>query len=68
MAVILDRKIEALPLRPGDGARVVDGKKHAHKIKLEFDEIVYIKKAKGIEKQHRYVLILIIIVVGFFFI
>ena len=59
MAVILDRKIEALPLRPGDGARVVDGKKHAHKIKLEFDEIVYIKKAKGIEKQHRYVLILI---------
>ena len=53
MAVILDRKIEALPLRPGDGARVVDGKKHAHKIKLEFDEIVYIKKAKGIEKQHR---------------
>jgi hypothetical protein len=54
MAVILDRKLEALPLRPGDGARVVDGKKHAHKIKLEFDETVYIKKAKGIEKQHRY--------------
>ena len=37
----------------GDGARVIDGKKHAHKIKLEFDEVVYIKKFKGIEKQHR---------------
>jgi len=54
MAVILDRRVDALPLRPGDGARVIDGRKHAHKIKLEFDEIVYIKKQKGIEKQHRY--------------
>jgi len=54
MAVILDRSIEKLPLRPRDGARVIDGKKHAHKIKLEFDEIVYIKRKEGVEKQHRY--------------
>eukprot|EP00088_Acartia_fossae_P035798 TRINITY_DN3691_c1_g1_i1.p1 TRINITY_DN3691_c1_g1~~TRINITY_DN3691_c1_g1_i1.p1 ORF type:complete len:226 (-),score=48.21 TRINITY_DN3691_c1_g1_i1:267-944(-) len=54
MAVILDRKLDALPLRPGDGARVIDGKKHAHKIKLEYDETVYIKKSRGIEKQFRY--------------
>ena len=36
-----------------DGARVIDGKKHAHKIKLEFDEVVYIKRKEGVEKQHR---------------
>merc|ERR1712066_539456 len=37
-----------------DGARVIDGAKHAHKIKLEFDEIVHIKRPEGIEKQWRY--------------
>jgi len=54
MAVILDRKVEALPLRTKDGARVIDGSKHAHKLKLLFDEIVYIKRPEGVEKQHRY--------------
>ena len=34
---------------------MIDGKKHAHKIKLEFDEIVYIKRKEGVEKQHRLV-------------
>ena len=33
---------------------MIDGKKHAHKIKLEFDEVVYIKRAEGVEKQHRW--------------
>lgn len=55
MAVILDRTIDKLPLRERDGARVIDGSKHAHKITPIFDEIVYIKRAeKGIEKQFRY--------------
>merc|ERR550519_723150 len=54
MAVILDRQMEKLPLRPKDGARVIDGAKHAHKITLEFDEIVHIKRSEGVEKQHRY--------------
>ena len=54
MAVILDRQLEKLPLRARDGSRVIDGAKHAHKMKLEFDEIVYIKRPVGVEKQHRY--------------
>jgi len=54
MATILDRQLEKLPLRKKDGARVIDGAKHAHKEKLEFDEVVYIKRTEGIEKQSRY--------------
>jgi len=55
MAVILDRVIEKLPLRQRDGARVIDGSKHTHKITPVFDEIVYINRIeKGIEKQFRY--------------
>lgn len=53
MATILDRQLEKLPLRKRDGARVIDGAKHAHKEKLEFDEIVFVKRAEGVEKQHR---------------
>merc|ERR1712228_259522 len=55
MAVILDRVIEKLPLRERDGARVIDGSKHTHKITPVFDEIVFINRPeKGIEKQFRY--------------
>lgn len=55
MAVILDRTMEKLPLRATDGARVIDGAKHTHKITPEFDEVVFIRRPeKGIEKQHRY--------------
>merc|ERR1712223_80628 len=55
MAVILDRLIEKLPLRDRDGARVIDGSKHTHKITPIFDETVYINRInKGIEKQFRY--------------
>ena len=36
-----------------DGARVIDGTKHANKLKLDFDEIVYIKRPQGVEKQYR---------------
>ena len=34
---------------------MIDGAKHAHKEKLDFDEVVYIKRAEGVEKQHRFV-------------
>ena len=50
----LYRQLERLPLRKRDGARVIDGAKHAHKEKLDFDEVVYIKRAEGVEKQHRF--------------
>merc|ERR1711992_248816 len=54
MATILDRQLEKLPLRSRDGSRVIDGAKHANKTKLEFDEIVHIKRPEGVEKQWRY--------------
>jgi len=57
MAVILDRILEKLPLRPADGARVIDPSKHTHKIThLEFDEIVHIKRQNrnGVERQFRF--------------
>ena len=33
---------------------MIDGAKHANKTKLEFDEIVHIKRPEGVEKQWRY--------------
>ena len=51
--VIADCAIEKLPLRKRDGARVIDGSKHAHKMTCEQDEIVYLKRSEGIEKQYR---------------
>ena len=32
---------------------MIDGAKHANKTKLEFDEIVHIKRPEGVEKQFR---------------
>ena len=50
-----DRLIEKLPLREQDGARVIDGAKHTHKITPIYDETVHINRpTKGIEKQFRY--------------
>ncbi|KAI8117606.1 UPF0428 protein [Lucilia cuprina] len=55
LALILDCSIEKLPLRRTDGARVIDGKHHAHKLTYQDGEIIYIRrKEKGIEKQYRY--------------
>lgn len=48
-----DCAIEKLPLRKRDGARVIDGSKHAHKMTFDTDETVYIKRQEGIERQHR---------------
>lgn len=51
---ISDAELERLPLRRTDGARVVDGNKHASKITSEPDETIYIKREKGVEKQFRF--------------
>ncbi|CAK1546608.1 unnamed protein product [Leptosia nina] len=53
MSLILDCTLDRLPLRPTDGARVIDGSKHAHKITSDPDETVYLKREKGIERQYR---------------
>jgi hypothetical protein len=53
MALVVDVPIEKLPIRPIDSARVVDSLKHAHRITCKNDEITYIRREKGIEKQYR---------------
>lgn len=54
MAAILDCGMDHLPLREKDGARVLDSKKHAHRLKhAEEEEVVYLKRADGVEKQMR---------------
>ncbi|XP_050421038.1 STING ER exit protein [Adelges cooleyi] len=53
MTLILDCAIEKLPLRKRDGARVIDGSKHANKLTYDQDELVYLKRPEGIEKQYR---------------
>lgn len=54
MAAILDCGLDRLPLRPFDGARVLDSKKHAHRLKhAEEEEAVYLKRPEGVEKQMR---------------
>lgn len=40
-------------MRPLDYARVIDASKNAYKLTCEDDEIVYIRREKGIEKQYR---------------
>lgn len=54
VALILDCDLKKLPLRKRDGARVVDSKFHAHKLRCEEAETVYLKREKGLEKQCRY--------------
>lgn len=54
MSLILDCTMDRLPLRPRDKARVIDGHKHAHKLSCDPDEeVIYLKRPGGIEKQHR---------------
>ncbi|XP_066923975.1 STING ER exit protein-like [Clytia hemisphaerica] len=54
VALILDCDLKKLPLRGKDGARVVDAKYHAHKLRCEESETVFLKREKGLEKQCRY--------------
>ncbi|ESP04760.1 hypothetical protein LOTGIDRAFT_184723 [Lottia gigantea] len=53
MSLILDCPMEKLPLRKRDGARVIDGQKHANKLNCEPDNIIYLRRPEGIEKQYR---------------
>ena len=50
---LLDSLLEKLPLRPVDNARVIDPKKNVQKITTKGEEVVYIRRDKGIEKQFR---------------
>lgn len=53
MSLILDCPLEKLPLRKRDGSRVIDGSKHAHKLTCDPDDIIYLRRPEGIEKQYR---------------
>lgn len=62
IGLILDCKIHKLPLRPRDGARVIDSKKHIFKLScietkspFKDDDIVFVKWSEDeIEKQYRH--------------
>lgn len=54
MSLILDCNLSSLPLREFDGSRVIDANKHAHRIKAsEQEEVIYLRREKGVEKQLR---------------
>merc|ERR1712142_304193 len=54
MALIIDCAIDKLPMRRRDNARVIDSKKHAHKLTCDKElDPVYIKREDGVEKQYR---------------
>jgi len=44
MIFISDCDLKKLPLRGRDGARVVDAKHHAHKLRCEEADTVYLKR------------------------
>ncbi|KAK3088209.1 hypothetical protein FSP39_016149 [Pinctada imbricata] len=53
ISLILDCPMEKLPKRRRDDARVIDSHKHAHKLTCDPDDIVYLRRPEGIEKQYR---------------
>ena len=48
-----DCSLEKLPLRKRDGARVIDGSRHAHRLVCDPEETIYIRRTGGVEKQYR---------------
>lgn len=54
ISLIVDCCTDKLPLRRTDGARVIDGSVHAHKITCDPGDTVHIRREAGIEKQFRY--------------
>lgn len=53
LALIVDCTTSRLPLRPTDGARVLDMAKHAHKLTADTDDTVVLQRPTGLEKQYR---------------
>lgn len=58
LCLIIDQSLDKLPFRRRDKSRVIDTSKHVFKLKLndnkpEDDELVYLKRDNGIEKQYR---------------
>lgn len=53
VARFADCRLEKLPFRKRDGARVLDSAQHAHKITCTPDETIYVRRDCGIEKQFR---------------
>ena len=53
MSLVIDSPIEKLPLRPLDNARIIDSSKNSLKLTCVNDEIVYLRRENGIEKQYR---------------
>lgn len=55
LCLIIDQFLDRLPFRKLDKSRVIDSNKHVFKLKLNDndDEIVYLKRETGIERQYR---------------
>jgi len=56
LCLIIDQCLDRLPFRKRDKSRVIDTSKHVYKLKLDDsqeDEIVYLKRDAGVEKQYR---------------
>lgn len=54
MSLILDCPLERLPVRPRDGARVIDAQRHAHKLTCDSEDVpVYLRREGGVERQYR---------------
>ncbi|XP_069119509.1 STING ER exit protein-like [Argopecten irradians] len=53
ISLILDCPMDKLPMRRRDNSRVIDSQKHAHKLTCDPDDIIYLKRPEGIEKQYR---------------
>lgn len=49
-----DCRVDKLPLRRRDGARVIDSAHHANKITCTPSETIYVRRDCGIEKQHQF--------------
>lgn len=47
MSLILDCPLEKLPTRPRDGSKCIDSSRHAHRMTVDNDETVHIRREGG---------------------